>query len=43
MKDLCKLTVTDVVVDEANCWPVISQTLHSDHLFLTDEAFRKIK
>jgi len=43
MKDVCKLTVTDVVVDETNFGLVISQNLHSDHLFLIDEAFRKIK
>jgi len=42
MKDVCKLTVTDVVVHEANCGPVISKTVHGDHLFLIDEAFRKI-
>jgi len=43
MKDVCKLTVTDVVLEEANCGPVISQTLHSDYLFLIDEAFRKVR
>jgi hypothetical protein len=43
MKDVCKLTVTDVVVDEANCGLVISQTVYSDRLFVIDEDFRKIK
>jgi len=43
MKDVCKLRVTDVVVDEVKFRLVISQNVHSDHLFLTDEAFRKIE
>jgi hypothetical protein len=43
MKDVSKLTATNVVVDEANCGLVISQTVYSDRLFLIDGDFRKVK